>query len=461
MKRRMLAALVGLSVGVLLVHDVPLASYLRNVENDRLVTGLERDSFIIVGNAHEAIEEPSRKHQLDLERSIQKYVAQSNAVVIVTDGSGLVIASTDPSISKGDDFSARPEISQALSGTVASGRRFSNTLNYELLYVSVPVIKGNEVFGSVRITFPAQTVDQIVNSRLRILGSVAGVTILLAILLALLLASSITKRLDDLKTVTEEFAAGNYGVRADTNHGASEIRTLSESFNSMAERISLLIAQQRDFASDASHQLRTPLTALQLRLERAQSLVSDDSSEVSERIDAALVETGRLQQIVEGLLMLSRVESRSTGSLEMFDLAQVVKTHSAQWQALASDSGVQLDIEVPDTARIVALPGVIEQVVDNYVDNALHVSRPGSRIVIQVVSGEDFSALHVIDDGPGLSEEGLDKAFNRFWRAKSDEHGSGLGLAIVERLMLASGGSAELMNRQPNGIDARAFFRNV
>ncbi|NBV95868.1 MAG: aldehyde dehydrogenase family protein, partial [Actinobacteria bacterium] len=128
MKKRMLAALVGLSVGVLVVHDIPLASYLRKVETDRYITGLERDSFILVESAHEAIEEPSSLHKLQLQDDLNKYVANGDATVLVTDRQGLAIAATSSDILPGDDFSTRPEIEQALQGKVASGRRYSNTL---------------------------------------------------------------------------------------------------------------------------------------------------------------------------------------------------------------------------------------------------------------------------------------------------------------------------------------------
>jgi signal transduction histidine kinase len=262
----MVGALLGLTVVVLLVHDVPLTSYLKSVENDRIIIGLERDSFVIVGNAHEAVEEPNAKNQADLENILQNYRAKSKAVVIVTDASGKVFASTDPDISVGEDFKTRPEIAQALSGTVATGRRFSTTLNYELLYVAVPMIKGEKVYGTVRITFPASVVDGIVNSRLRGIALVAGITLLLAVIIALLLATSVTRRLDRLRKVTEDFTAGNHDVRADSDAGAAEIRSLSSSFNNMADQLTSLLAAQRAFAGDASHQLRTPLTALQLRL---------------------------------------------------------------------------------------------------------------------------------------------------------------------------------------------------
>jgi len=457
----MVGALLGLTVVVLLVHDVPLTSYLKSVENDRIIIGLERDSFVIVGNAHEAVEEPNAKNQADLENILQNYRAKSKAVVIVTDASGKVFASTDPDISVGEDFKTRPEIAQALSGTVATGRRFSTTLNYELLYVAVPMIKGEKVYGTVRITFPASVVDGIVNSRLRGIALVAGITLLLAVIIALLLATSVTRRLDRLRKVTEDFTAGNHEVRADSDAGAAEIRSLSSSFNNMADQLTSLLAAQRAFAGDASHQLRTPLTALQLRLERASELIDSDPAAATERLDAALVETQRLQNIVEGLLVLSRAENQVSIAQLPIELSRIVQERVKNWEALAAESNVSLKIDSLIDVEILAIPGVIEQVIDNYLDNALHVSPSGSTITVSVTQADGFTTIHIVDEGPGIAEEDLERAFHRFWRAQSDAFGSGLGLAVVERLVQACSGTVRLTNVLPHGIDAQATFKNA
>jgi signal transduction histidine kinase len=109
------------------------------------------------------------------------------------------------------------------------------------------------------------------------------------------------------------------------------------------------------------------------------------------------------------------------------------------------------------TANGFAVKTAPEQVIDNFVDNALGVSPPGSRVVVRVVNGPQVN-VKVLDEGPGLSAEDCERAFDRFWRATSDNRGSGLGLAIVSRLMFASGGSARLEPRTPRGLTAIAAF---
>ena len=458
MKWRLVVALLSLTIVVLAVQDIPLIQYLRTVETDRITTALERDSFVIAGRAEETLETPSAEGLKYVQDAITKYGSESGARVIVLDMNGIAIADSESLESIGTSFLSRPEIVEALAGTVSVGRRFSTTVNQELLYVAVPILNGSQTLGAVRLTFPASVVDDAVNERLEGISSVAGITLLVSVLVALLLALGITRRLSNLKNVTEEFTKGNYKVRAEINGGAPEIRSLARSFNAMADQLDKLIAQQKAFAGDASHQLRTPLTALQLRLERATEMLETDPAGAAERIEAAMVETDRLQRLVEGLLVLSRSENADKITRDKCDAAQIARERFENWEALASEQDVALVLDVPETAMIFAIPGALEQVVDNYIDNALGIVPANSKITVKISADSDFTKISIIDEGPGIPEADIAKAFNRFWRARSDTHGSGLGLAIVDRLATVSGGRAELVNLSPHGLSADAYF---
>ena len=443
---------------MLAVQDIPLIQYLRIVETDRITTALERDSFVIAGRAEETLETSTPEGLEYVQDAITKYGVESGARVVVLDLNGISIADSQSPDEIGTSFLNRPEVAEALAGTVSIGRRFSTTVNQELLFVAVPILSGPQTLGVVRITFPASTVDEAVNERLRGITSVAGITLLVSALVALLLALGITRRLSNLKNVTEEFTKGNYKVRAELDGGAPEIRSLARSFNAMADQLDKLISEQKAFAGDASHQLRTPLTALQLRLERATEMLATDPAGAAERIEAAMVETDRLQRLVEGLLVLSRSENVDKITRDTCDAAQIARERFENWEALANEQNVSLVLDVPKTAMISAIPGALDQVIDNYIDNALGIVPANSKITVRISADSDFTKVSIIDEGPGIPEADIAKAFNRFWRARSDTHGSGLGLAIVDRLATASGGRAELVNLSPNGLSADAYF---
>ena len=458
MKWRLVAALLSLTIVVLAVQDIPLIQYLRTVETDRITTALERDSFVIAGRAEETLESTSPEGLEYVQNAISKYSAESGARVVIVNINGVAIADSDSLETIGTSFLGRPEVAEALSGSVSIGRRFSSTVNQELLFVAVPILNGPNTLGAVRLTFPASVVDEAVNQRIRGISSVAGIALIVSVLVALLLALGITRRLSDLKNVTEEFTDGNYKVRADIDSGAPEIRSLSRSFNGMAQKLDKLITQQKAFAGDASHQLRTPLTALQLRLERAAELLETDPEGAAERIEAAIAEADRLQRLVEGLLVLSRSENVDKIARSKCDAAQIARERFQNWEALADEQAVSLILNVPDVAMIMAIPGTLEQIIDNYVDNALAIVPTKSTITIEVKPGIEFTKISVVDEGPGIPETDIAKAFNRFWRARSDSDGSGLGLAIVDQLATASGGKAEVVNLTPHGLSADAYF---
>lgn len=449
-----MAVLMSVALLVILVQDIPLGSYLQSTERDRMITSLERDAFVLAGRSEDSLESDSAADHAVIADLAKKYRAAGGARVVIVDSSGIaLVTSDDDSSAVGSSYLSRPEIAKALTGQIDSGRRYSKSLNEELLYVSVPVLSGAHVYGAVRLTFPAQVVADAVGARLAALWLVAITTVLGAGILGLIFSTTFTRRLTLLKQSTEHLAAGRLDERADETAGAPELRSLSRSFNVMAERLSASMEQQRSFSADASHQLRTPLTALRLRLEGARSLVITQPLDAVDRLGAAEREVDRLSNIIEGLLQLSTAEASAVPPV-ITDLAALARERIEHWSPLSQESGVDIRYSGPHASRVLAVPGALEQIIDNLLDNALGVSPPGSSITVTVRPDGDRTAVHVIDEGPGMSESDREHAFERFWRAGSPSTGSGLGLAIVAQLALHCGGSAQLDRAPGGGLDA-------
>jgi signal transduction histidine kinase len=460
-KWRFTAVLMIVALLVVLVQDIPLTNQLRVVERDRIITSLERDAFVLAGRSEESLESNTSTDHAVITELARQYRAAGGARVVIVDSAGTALVTSDDDRSAvGSSYLSRPEIAKALSGLIATGERHSDTLKEELLYVAVPVFSGAKIHGAVRLTYPAQFLTDAVNGRLLALWIVALTTVLLAGIVGLVLSTTITRTLKRLKETTEHLAAGRLHVRADDTTGAPELRSLSRSFNIMAERLDALLEQQRTFASNASHQLRTPLTALRLRLESARDLIATDPQGAADRLATAEAEADRLGDIIEGLLLLSRTES-SSAPVEAVDLAVIARERVEHWQPLAQESGVTIEIEGEESASVLAVPTAAEQIIDNYIDNALTVSKEGGTIVVRVIHEGRSTSLHVLDGGPGMPSEETEQAFARFWRGNSDGAGNGLGLAIVAQLASASGATVRLSNRPEGGIDATARFANA
>lgn len=458
MKSRLIGALVSVSVLILFVFSIPLISFVSRVERERLVTALERDAFVLAGHAKETLNTTAGAVLPSLQPYVDEYSKTGDTRVVVTNADGRVVSASDRTIVIGSDFSNRPEVAAAMAGQPSVGDRVSQTLGERLEFVAVPVLLGDSVMGVVRLSKPSSAVNSEVRSRVLGIIVAGGFTLLASAGIAIPLALGIARPITRLTRRTERLADGDFSVRADDSAGPPEVRELSRSFNAMASRLGLMIENQRHFAGAVSHQLRTPLTALRLRLEQAQDAVSDNDSPLALAIDASRVEADRLQEMVEQLLALARIEG-GTASTVTVNASEVARSRIEMWEPLAAEKNVTIRVDSAPTVECAVIEGGLEQIIDNYIDNALTVAPEGSDILIEVHKVGGSVQVDVIDSGIGLSSEQRERAFERFWRGKNSENavGTGLGLAIVRQLAAASGGTVELLARSDglSGVCAR------
>lgn len=265
----------------------------------------------------------------------------------------------------------------------------------------------------------------------------------------------VTEPVRRLENASRQLAEGDLTVRVPTNDGTPELRALAETFNITSHRLGRLVESQRRFVADASHQLRTPLTALRLRLE---TLAQDVPPGAQPKLDAAIAETNRLGLLVGSLLVLARSDAAGRDPAPT-DLAAVLSERVDAWGLVAAEQDVEL-VSVPLSSTWVwAVPGGLEQIVDNLVSNALEVAPVGISVRIHVARADPWVELHVVDQGPGMSPQARAHAFERFWRAPGAGGGGfGLGLAIVYELVTASGGDA-VLGPGPDEVGVDAMVR--
>jgi signal transduction histidine kinase len=265
----------------------------------------------------------------------------------------------------------------------------------------------------------------------------------------------VSKPLDKLRLTTDVLASGDLTATA-LEEGPGETRQLARSFNVMAKRLGGLMDRQRSFAGDASHQLRTPLTALRLRLEQAGELITSSPEQAQIHIDEALNETDRLTHLTEQLLRLARAEG-AVLEKENIDVSEIVRDRAQEWQYLADERDVEIIVQVPDNLMVDVNQLAVREIIDNYMDNALEVAPPKSQITLTVLVLADVVEIVVSDSGRGMSPQQRERAFDRFWRANVDSNrrtGSGLGLAIVAQLAQAGSMQVALRQSAQGGIDA-------
>jgi signal transduction histidine kinase len=261
--RRLLLSYLTLAIVVLALLEIPLGvSYARN-ERRNLSANVERDAVSIASLSEDTLERraPAPPALTTLARRYQVDTG-GRVVVVDTQGRAIVDSSTR---GLGADFATRPEIASALAGMVATGVRHSNTLGTDLLYVAVPAASGGIVHGAVRITYPTSEVDARVRRYWLILAVIAAVVLAVSVALAVGFSRWIVRPLARVDAAAEEVAGGNLAVRVPRT-GPPELRRLAASFNDMVVKLEALLRSQEQFVADASHQLRTPLTALRRRV---------------------------------------------------------------------------------------------------------------------------------------------------------------------------------------------------
>jgi signal transduction histidine kinase len=453
--RRLLASYLTITVIVLVLLMVPLGVFYSQRERERLAADVEHDANVIATLYEDDLEGGTALDPTPADT----YEDRTGARVVVVDSAGISQVDTGAEVNR--DFSTRPEFEAALEGVRTAGTRRSETLGTDLLYVAVPVASGGTVHGALRVTLDMVDVNQRTRNFWLALGAIAAVVLAAVVLIGWVIARSVTRPLRELTASAERFADGDLSVGDHVVHGPPEIQALDTTMTTMAQRLDAVLTDQRRFVADASHQLRTPLTALRLRLENLQSDL--DAAESGDRdgraVDAlehAIGETERLTELVSNLLQLARADALPV--TEVVDLAVLVGDRVDTWTAVADERGVVLRHAAPDrpvSARCV--PGGIEQILDNLLDNALAVSPSGERIDVEidpdgVLTGEGFVQLRVVDHGPGLDDAAKIDAMRRFWRGDATRPGTGLGLAIVETLATSSGGRVTLVDTVGRGL---------
>ncbi|MFD0126122.1 ATP-binding protein [Streptomyces virginiae] len=283
------------------------------------------------------------------------------------------------------------------------------------------------------------TVTREVGRTLAVVGAVALLAVVAAVLLAVRQANRLASPLTDLAETAERLGSGDPRPRH-KRYGVPELDRVADVLDSSAERIGRMLTAERRLAADASHQLRTPLTALSMRLEEI--TVTDDLATVREEATIALTQVERLTDVVQRLLTNSR--DPRTGSAVPFDLDEVVKQQVEEWRPAYRSAGRAIVRSGRTGVRAVGTPGAVSQVLATLVENAL--MHGGGTVALRTRVIGNQAVLEVTDEGPGVPPDLGNRIFER---AISGRNSTGIGLAVARDLAEADGGRLELLQTQP------------
>jgi signal transduction histidine kinase len=325
--------------------------------------------------------------------------------------------------------------------------------------------------GTVVLASSTQPLDHEILALWVILGSIAAVAMIAAALLGFGLARWVSRPLKGLDAAARRLADGDLAIRAKVSSGPPELRRLGTTFNTMAGRLEALVHGNRAVIADVSHQLRTPLAALRLRLDLLAADTAHSDPETAHELAGALDELARLSRLVDGLLTVARAENVVPVPAAV-DVAEVARERVVAWHPVADDRSIVLVATTAGTGgalgagRSVGTPvlawigeGHLEQILDNLIANALEALSPGNMVRLTTTATATGARIAVSDNGPGMSAEDRERAFLRF--TTSSPNGTGLGLAIVHRLAISNGGTARLDETPGGGLTVTLDFPGV
>jgi two-component system, OmpR family, sensor kinase len=337
-----------------------------------------------------------------------------------------------------------------------------------LRVLSVPIVSGGANVGTFRVADPLTSVDQALEELRNTFIAVGIGALLLSVTIAIWLANLISRPLRRMTGVAAAVDSGDLSHRIDYS-GEDEVGVLAESFNHMMDRLEQGFRRQREFVSDASHELRSPLTVLRGRIEQL-AAEGGDREAVESEAGELMKEVRRMERLVDDMLTLARAERGALIQPRPVAVDDFVEDLRRDLPLLGPRD-YRVDSEIHGSLE--ADPDRLAQVLRNLVANAVRHTSEDGRITVSITADDHEIGAHggaipagggaavftVRDDGTGIEPEELDRIFDRFHRTDTgrsrEQGGSGLGLAIARAIVEAHGGSISAESPPGEGATIR------
>lgn len=324
----------------------------------------------------------------------------------------------------------------------------------KLRVLTQPVVVDGDRIGTFRVADPLTSVDQALQSLRNRFIAVGFGALLLSVAIAIWLANLITRPLRRMAAVASAVDSGDLSHRIDYG-GDDEVGVLADSFNHMMDRLEEGFRLQREFVSDASHELRSPLTVLRGRIEQLADN-SGDRAAVEAEADELMKEVRRMERLTDDMLTLAKAERGGLVQPRRVPIDDFVEDLRRDLPLLGSR---HYHVESTLHGELEADPDRLAQVLRNLVTNAVRHTGSDGHIDVSIGSQNGAAIFAVADDGTGIEPNQLDRIFDRFHRTDEGrsraEGGSGLGLAIARAIVEAHGGTISASSTPGQGATIR------
>ncbi len=313
-------------------------------------------------------------------------------------------------------------------------------------------------YNTIGVLLYSQSIQDIVERAADITKSLTLITVIASILIifiSLFLSRYITKPINQLRDVAAKIAAGELHQRVAVA-GNNEISDLGNTFNMMSERLENMDAMKSEFVSNASHELKTPLSSIKILVQSLIYQKNVDETVYRDFLNDINMEMDRLNDVISDLLLLTKIEDEASAlNLKEMPLSELVGRAVSGLQVIADNKNVDLDLNIGNDVVLKIDELKLSIAVVNLVENAVKYTGSGGHVLVSVFSRGAQAFVEVKDNGPGIPEDELERIFERFYRVDKARArktgGTGLGLHISQRIVRLHGGEITVNSEYGKG----------
>ena len=366
---------------------------------------------------------------------------------IISDPYGKVLYDTRETGSAAGRYVFYNELVEALRGSIALYSEYKEGAFHSS--AAQPVLYRNQIIGGIYVyEYDTQQASLLENLSSTLMSISIGIAALV-VMLSMFFSRQLTRRLGSLQAAIRGVREGAYNQRAILS-GHDEFTQIAGEFNDLVDRLQETESARRQFVSDASHELKTPLAAIRLLTDSILQNENMDNATAREFVSDIGQEAERLSRITEDLLRLTRLDSGVSEAARLVEVAPVLDRVARMLRPVAEEKGVELLVVNISNAAVVATEGELHQILYNLAENAIKYNRPGGSVRVRAEPGEESTVITVEDNGIGIPPEELSNVFKRFYRVDKARSraagGTGLGLSIVSDTVSRRGGAIRAEN---------------
>ena len=377
---------------------------------------------------------------------------------IVTDASGNAIFDTESPINDATDYQNFSEINSALSGMDVFYWKYDDGIM--ISKSAAPIVSYVGLTGCVYMMEEDAAQGQLLSSLqwnvFTITGVLEIIVIIISVFTAYIYSGKIRRFLSSMRIIRE----GDYSHKL-CLRGKDELNLLADAFNQLTDRLQVSENKRRQFVSDASHELKTPLASIKLL---SDSILQNDvdMATVKEFVSDIGNEADRLNRMSQKLLSLSKIESDMENDWEIVQVKPTIERVVRMLAGIAGKNEIHIITELQDNCPVLIQEDDLYQIIFNLAENGIKYNKPGGQLKLMLERDENDITLRISDTGVGIPEDALEQIFERFYRvdkARSRKSGgSGLGLSIVKDLVERNSGSIHVQSEPGNGTEFTVCF---